>query len=264
MLLVDYHIHTYLCKHADGTIEEYIKRAGEIGLSEIGFSDHAPMPEWYDPEHRMKRGELPLYLKLIEKMRSVFPEQRIKIGIEVDYFNKTTDYVKEVIESYPFDYVIGSVHYIGGWGFDNPRNIKGFNQGDIFEIYKEYFSLVEDAANSRLFDIIGHPDLVKKFGYFPDRSYDELIKGVLKVMKDNDLCLEINTSGLRKPVKEIYPDRRFIEMAKDMEIPVTLGSDAHSPNDVGRDLDLAAEIIKKAGYQTIAAFKKRKREEINI
>lgn len=264
-MLVDYHMHTPLCLHAEGTPEEYCERALERGIPEIGFSDHGPMPAWYDPASRMSLGQYPRYIEMVREVQLKFEGRlTIKLGLEADYFPGTEEFVKETLRRYEFDYVIGSVHFLGTWGFDNPRYAEEFRRRDLWEVYTEYYAQVEQLAQSRLFDILGHADVVKKFGYVPERDTTLLMKRAVEALKDNDLCFEINTSGLRKPCKEIYPARAFVEVAAKAGVPVTLGSDSHEPGTVGADYDRALRLLKECGYKRIARFTRRKRELVAL
>ncbi len=263
-MLVDYHMHTPLCKHAVGEPEEYVRRAIERGIGEIGFSDHCPMPADYDPNFRMTVEQYPEYVEKIVRVREQFPTFSIKLGLEADFSPGTEDFVYNVTQEYDFDYIIGSVHYIGDWGFDNPANIDRYKKGDLYETYRQYFELVAGCAKSGLFDILGHPDVIKKFGHYPDRPYEDLMRGALEAVKRAGMALDINTSGLRTPCKEIYPSRRFLEIAHSMDVPVTLGSDAHKPQDVGEGFDAAVALLKSVGYTHITKFTRRKGEAIPI
>jgi histidinol-phosphatase (PHP family) len=123
---------------------------------------------------------------------------------------------------------------------------------------------LKDAAGSGMFDIVGHIDVVKVFGYRPDRDYDDVLRDAMKAIKENGLVVEINTAGLRKPVREVYPSVKILEIIKEMKIPLTLGSDSHTPGDVGRDFDLAVELVKEYGGGKITVFDKRQRKEVSV
>jgi len=263
-VLVDYHMHTPLCKHAVGEPEEYVRRAVERKIDEIGFSDHSPMPPDYDPNFRMAAGEFPAYVEKILNVREKFPGYPIKLGLEADYHPGTEDFVRAVLKRADFDYVIGSVHYIGDWGFDNPANMERYRRADMYEAFREYFALVERCAKSGLYDVLGHPDVIKVFGRRPDRPYDELIRGALGAVRTAGMALEVNTSGLRKPAKEIYPSRRFLEIAREMGVRVTLGSDAHRPEHVGEDFEAAVALLRAVGYTHVVRYSKRRGEEVPL
>jgi len=262
----DLHTHTYLCKHADGAAEDYVRAAIDRGLSMIGCTDHAPMPDDYDEKHRMNFEQFhavykPAVLELREKYKGVID---VKFGVEGDFFPGTEDWVRDFHAANDFDYVIGSVHYLGEWGFDNPVFVHKYDEANIDEIYERYFDHIRRSAESGLFDIIGHCDLVKKFGHRPTRNMDEIVRETMKAVKASGIVVEINTSGLRKPVAEMYPSENILKIAGELGIPLTLGSDAHTPGDVGRDFDKARALIERYGRGMVSVFTRRQRSEVRI
>ncbi len=265
-MLVDYHTHTSLCKHAQGNVEEYVCKAIELGLDEIGCSEHIPMPDRFDEEHRMTVEQY--YSTYAHAVSSVIEkyEDRIRVrrGIEADFFPGTEKWVRGFIEENDFDYVIGSVHFLGEWGFDSAVFVHKYDERNINEVYVAYFDAVRRSAVSGLFDIIAHFDLVKKFGHRPTKDVTDSLVEALKAIKANDLCIEINTSGLRKPVKEVYPSLQILRKIKEMRIPLTLGSDAHDPQDVGYAFEAAVELIEEFGNGRISIFERRRRSEVAV
>lgn len=262
----DLHTHTYLCKHADGKAEEYVRSAIDSGFTMIGCTDHAPMPDDYDAKHRMSFDQFhtvykPEVLELRERFKGVID---VKFGVEGDFFPGTEAWVKDFHDANDFDYVIGSVHYLGEWGFDNPVFVHKYDEANIDDIYERYFDHIKRSAEAKLFDIIGHCDLVKKFGHRPSRNMDEIIRETMKVVKACDIVVEINTSGLRKPVAEMYPGEDILKIASELGIPLTLGSDAHMPEDVGRDFDRAKALIETYGRGRVSVFTRRQRSEVGI
>lgn len=265
-MLVDYHTHNQLCKHADGTLEEYVQHAIKLGLKEIGLSDHSPMPNDWDIEVRMFEEQFwneykPHVLELQEKYKS---QINIKFALEGDFFPGTEEWVKDFFSKNEFDYIIGSVHYLGEWGFDNPLYVGKFDHVDIDEVYVSYYDHIKRSAQSGLFDIIGHCDLVKKFGHRPKKNIEDILRETLKVVKESGMAVEINTSGLRKPVKEVYPSEQILNIVSEFGIPLTLGSDAHMPTDVAKDFDTARQLVEKYGKGKISLYTKRKRSEVRI
>ncbi len=254
-MLVDYHIHTYLCGHAKGKPLDYVREAERKGISEIGFSDHIMVDRWR-PEYAMKITQVEEYVKLVETVekQSSIP---VKLGAEIDYFPGREDKIERIIEEFPFDYTIGSVHFLGDWVIDDPRYVEEYYKKDINEVYVQYLSIAERMVSFRLFNIVGHFDIVKKFGFKPTIDITPIVSKILKKIKSNGLCVEINTSGLEKLAKEVYPGERILKMCCQMGIPVTLGSDSHKPWEVGRHFDKALDLMKKVGYDEIATFAKR-------
>lgn len=205
----DYHMHTPRCNHAIGTVAEYAEAALRAGLKEIGMSDHSPMPSDYDRAWRMDRSELDAYLNEVSEAQNLFSGRlEIKTGLEADFHPGTESYVQEMVAAHPWDYVIGSVHYIGDWAFDNPDEINRWDQCDIEDAYCDYYELVRASAESGMFDIIGHPDLIKKFGHRAPRDSQRVLdaeEAMLVAVKKADVALEVSSAGLRKPIAEIYP-----------------------------------------------------------
>lgn len=260
----DYHMHTPLCRHARGEPEEYARRAIERGLTEIGFSDHGPMPPDYDPEFRMTRGELDGYVASVQRCRAAHPSLTIRLGIEADFHPGTEAYVEETLRAHPYDYVIGSIHYLGDWGFDNPDQVHRFGERDVWEIYAQYYGAVKGLARSGLFDILGHPDVVKKFGHRPSRDYAAMELEALDALAGAGMALDVNTSGLRRPAKETYPSLRILRAARERGIGITFGSDAHEPGHVGEAFGEAVALAREAGYATWRRYAGRRYEEVGL
>ncbi len=266
--LPDYHIHTWRCGHAAGTPDAYVAAARAAGLSEIGFADHIPiywLPEAErDPSLAMEEEELAEYVAEVVRLREENPDLTIRLGIEADFIPGRTVELAAVLFSAPFDYVIGSVHYIDGWAFDHPAHLTGYAQRDIRAIYADYFRLLQEAARSGLFDILAHPDLVKKFGYRPEDDLRPWYAETAAVFAACGVCVEVNTAGLRAPAGEIYPALDFLKVCREYGVPVTAGSDAHAPGQVGYAWEQALEWLRAAGYREVAVFEKRRRRTLPL
>jgi len=256
----DSHVHTPLCKHARGEPAAYLEAARSRGLKGLVFTDHSPMPPWFDPDTRMEAGALPFYLATLERLREANPEVYLGIGLEADYHPGTERFVAQLLAGYPYDYVIGSVHYIGAWGFDNPLYAEEFAWREVRAVYRDYFQLVRQAAESGLFDAIGHLDLPKKFGHVPAEGYLDLAEDALKAIAAAGLALDVNTAGWRKPVGELYPSPALLVRARELGIPAVLGSDAHAPEEVGHRFPEAVRALKEAGYTEAVVFRGRRPE----
>ena len=259
-MLVDLHNHTPLCNHAEGEIDEYIKAAIQKKIKYFGFSDHAPMD--FDPSYRMSFDEMMQYEKTVNDAKIKYKDEiEILLGYEVDYLKNHMD---ERVLNADVDYLIGSVHFIDEWGFDNPEFIGRYENQDIDLIWQQYFDAVEEMANSKKFDIAGHLDLIKVFKFMPKRDIKLIASNALKAIKKADMVLEINMSGLRKPINETYPSKELLEIAFDLEIPITFGSDAHKPEQVGLFDETVVDIAREIGYTKCAVFKKRQRSFIEF
>ncbi len=259
----DYHMHTPRCNHAIGSVVEYAQAAIDAGLTEIGMSDHSPMPDGFDKPWRMDRSELADYFDEVERARDTFAGRlTIRIGLEADFHPGTEAYVEAMIAAYDWDYVIGSVHYIGDWGFDNPDMLHLWQSRDVNAAYVAYFDLVAASAATGMFDIIGHPDLIKKFGHRADAGNEAVAaaeEAMLQAVLASNAALEISSAGLRKPVGEIYPARRIVQRAAELGIPFAFGSDAHSPVEVGHGMVACLHELEQCGVRKIAAFRQRER-----
>ena len=264
-LPADYHMHTPLCRHAKGEPTELAAQALKIGLKEIGFSDHSPMPRDDFDDWRMFASQLDDYVAKVEKARRDHPSLVIRLGLEADYLPGYESWIEELRARHPWDYFIGSVHYISeSWAIDSPFTIKQWKHRDPFEVWSVYFERLARAAESGLFDIIGHADLCKKFCFYPKEDCTQLFTSFLDAAKRADVAMELNTSGLRKDCKEIYPSAKIVALAAERSIPITFGSDAHAPQEVGMNLDEAVALAKAAGYTKCVRFVGRKRHEVAI
>ena len=261
--ICDYHMHTPLCGHAVGEPREYAAQAVSIGLEEIGFSDHAPLLSHDDPKITMNIRQLPGYLKMIEDVRERFAGKlRIKIALEADYLPGYEEKTREILQGYDYDYIIGSVHYIRRWAFDNPDEKDHWSEADVNKVYHTYFELLRKSARSKLFDIMGHVDLVKKFGHRATEDMTGEVEETAAVFKECGVAVEINTAGLRKPVKEMYPAPWMLKIYRKAGVPLTFGSDAHDPKDVGRDFDKALALAREAGYKEYQTYQQRQVEKV--
>jgi histidinol-phosphatase (PHP family) len=263
-MLVDFHNHTELCNHATGKMEDYVKAAIRKGISIFGFADHSP---WM-PQDRVKLAlsyeEVPVYISRVRILQERYNDRKnspilIRLGMEMDFVPDRLEEPRRFLKEYDFDYVIGSVHYIGSWGFDQEAQINGFKKKSVRLIYETYFHLVRQMIQTGLFDIVGHLDLVKKFGYFPHEGWDDLQEETARLLGESGMVVELNTSGMDKPAHEFFPGPAFLKQLKKYSVPVTLSSDSHDPLEVGRYFDKAVALLKEVGYREVTAFKKRKK-----
>ena len=264
-LPADYHTHTPLCRHATGNPTELAAQALRLGLKEMGFSDHAPMPQDNFDDWRMRAADLDQYVAAVEQARRDHPTLVIKLALEVDYLPGCEDWVRDLAARYPWDYFIGSVHYVSdSWAIDNPAEIARWKGREPIEVWTAYFERLTMAAESGLFDIIGHADLCKKFAFYPRQDCTPLFTRFLKTVKQHGLAIEINTAGLRKDCHEIYPSPRIVQIAAQFGVPICFGSDAHAPNEVGLNFAEAVQLAHSAGYTHYCRFTRRQREEVKL
>ena len=258
----DYHIHTPLCHHAVGEPVEYVRAAQVAGLSEIGFSDHNPMPERFD-DWRMGIEDLPRYFEMIGALRQT--GFNVRLGLECDFILGYEWWIETLSRRADWDYLIGSVHYIApGWDVDNPKFIGRFSEGDVEEIWDLYWSHYLRCIESGLFDFVAHPDLPKKFGFRPDGDLRRYYEPAIEALVNQNIGFEINTAGLRKQAAEMYPAFEFIQLAARGGVPVLINSDAHAPNEVAYEFEYARSVALEAGYKKTVRFEKRRRIEIDL
>jgi histidinol-phosphatase (PHP family) len=260
----DYHLHTPLCGHATGAPRDYVLAAQQAGLAEIGFSDHNPMPTQFD-DWRMGPDQLPEYLALIEEARREFPRYPIRLGLECDFIPGQEEHIRDLAARADWDYLIGSVHYISpDWDVDNPKHLKRWQEHPVEEIWQSYFNAYTKMVESCLFDFLAHPDLVKKFGHRPEGDLMRFYRATLDAIAEAGTVLEVSTAGLRKDVREIYPSREFLEAAYGRHIPIVINSDAHAPEEVAYEFDLAYTLVREIGYTEVMRFRRRRAEPMEI
>ncbi|UUZ82736.1 histidinol-phosphatase HisJ [Paenibacillus sp. P26] len=267
--MIDYHTHHVRRGHASGELEEYVQKGIEIGLTQLGLSDHMPLlhvnPDTYLPGMAMPMEEPPRYVEEAFRLQEKYKDRiDIRVGLEGDYIEGYETEISRIIEAYPWDYVIGSVHFLGEWDITDYRQTDGWKDRDPYEVYERYYDAVQKAARTGFYDYIGHIDVIKRFGFKPERSVEHLERQALEAVKAAGLAIELNASGLRMPVNEMFPSRRMLEYALELGIPLTIGSDAHQPERLAQYLDEALNLLQSVGFTELATFKKRKRTMMPI
>lgn len=268
---VDYHMHTPLCNHAEGEPREFVERAIAIGLDEIGFSEHSPwMIQEPDEKLAPTEDEFDQYVHTVQQLQQEYGDETsgrpfpIRLGIEMDFVPDRLDTIREWQTKYPWDYVIGSVHHLGAWGFDNPAYRNEFDNRNVDQVYDAYFSVLEEMISTGLFDVVGHMDLIKKFGHRPQGDFGPRYRQIASCIKRADMAVELNTSGLDKEVHEFYPSPAFLKALVNEGVPITMGSDSHRPQELGRHFSKARAMLHDLGLREIAAFEKRKRRMVPL
>jgi histidinol-phosphatase (PHP family) len=249
-VIVDYHTHLRdpdeRIDHSVEAVERFVEVAAERGVDEIGFSEHVyyftqTRAVWTLP-YQTERCvyDLDRYVEaVVEAKRHGLP---VKLGLEIDYVGDRQDELAATLEPYPWDYLLGSVHWIDGLAIDQAPGI--WAERTVEEVWARYLAALAELAWSGHVDVLAHPDLVKYFGKRPALIEYPPLDGV---------ALEISTAGLHKPVGEVYPDLPMLSAHP----PITLASDAHVPANVGRDFDRALEHARAAGYETVTVFHRR-------
>lgn len=264
--LPDYHVHLENGAYSLDWVSRFLERAAEVGLSEVGFSEHGHRfkeaghileIDWAREQCTQRVGD---YVDLVERARSLGYPLKVRLGIEMDFVPGKEEEIAEFIAKWPWDFVIGSVHWDGALALDDPEH--RWEDGELLNTWRKYFELVESMASSGLYDIVGHFDVIKVNAQRPPGMPMEDAPHALSALRAiaaAGLCLEVSSAGLRKPVGEPYPHRSFLKRAKEMGIPVTLASDAHEPEDVGRDFSRLLENLREAGYTEVLLFEGRRK-----
>jgi histidinol-phosphatase (PHP family) len=265
LMPADYHMHTPLCRHATGEPAEYAAQAAAIGLKEIGFADHSPMRQDDFDDWRMRIGQLDEYVESIRKVRRDFPQLAVRMALEIDFLPGHERWIRELALRHPWDYFIGSVHYVSdSWAMDDPRKLSEWKDRDPWEVWSAYFERLTQAAESGLFEIIAHADLPKKFGHRPARDCTPLYERFLAAAQKRNCAIEINTAGLRKDCREMYPSRDILRMAFQRGLEITFGSDAHQPGEVGMGFPNAVALAREVGYRESCRFILRQRDYVEL
>lgn len=260
-MTADHHTHTPLCHHAEGSPATYVDAALAAGLTLYGISDHAPTATEPCDDWRMAQQDLPAYLAWIDQARShAAGRLEVRAGLECDWFVDDLDWIDTLASYHSWDYLIGSVHYLDGWDFDHPKWIQRWQQEDIHTVWSRYWETYRSMAASRRFDILAHPDLIKKFGFRPDGDLRRFFEPVIETIADSGSAIELNTAGWHKPCAEAYPAPEFLQLAAAAAIPVVISSDAHQPAEVARDFDRAAQWLREAGFTETQRFTRRQRQ----
>ncbi len=258
--MIDLHNHTSRCHHAHGTMEQFIQAAIAAGVRVYGFSDHAPMA--FDERYRMAFDQMAEYEAEFGRLKARYSDRiELVLGYEIDWL---PGYIDDRVLARRVDYRIGAIHFLDHWGFDNPEFIGEYARRDHQSIWRAYFEAVAQMAQSGLFDVVGHLDLIKVFGYFKAYGVDAAVMGALEAIRDSGMTLEINSAGWRKPVEECYPSEAIIKAAFDLQIPITFGSDAHDVCRVGQDLARAYDLARSVGYRQARYFVDRQPQLVKI
>ncbi len=266
-LLVDYHTHHYRCGHAIGQLDDYVETAIAAGLDEIGLSDHSPIYHLGDDPHplpatAMSQHELPRYIAEIGQVRERFADRiTVRLGVESDYVLGWDDHYRRLWQQYPLDYVIGSVHWLDRWSIFSSDLPPGRTAE---EAYAEYLHTTQAAAKSGAYDIISHLDCLKTRGHIPDFAMTPLLDETVRVLRDSNVAIELNTSGWRKTCNDCFPRAELLARCQYYGVPVTLGSDAHTPADVASRFADAVALLQSVGYREIATFAHRERRMVPI
>jgi histidinol-phosphatase (PHP family) len=271
-VLTDYHVHlrpdelehTAATAFTPANAERYRTVASERGIEELGVAEHVhrfrqALQVWDHPFWRQNALD-----DLDDYCRFVREETDLRLGIEADFVAGREDRMANLLEAREWDYVVGSVHFLGEWGVDSDYD--GYDvwrkAATAEEVWRKYFETLAAAARSGMYDVMAHPDLVKVWGGerpLPDRDLRFFYEPAVEAMAEAGVAAEVSTAGLRKPVGEIYPAPAFLEMLVDAGVPIALSSDAHVPDQLGHRYEEAVELLGDHGVGEIAVFENRVR-----
>ena len=238
MIVADVHNHTN-ASHGKASVGEMYAAAKDRGLAVYGFSEHSPRPEAYSypVEYREHlRQNFVCYASEVMQLRALSGSPKVLLGMELDWFPSERPFMEAAVAAYPFDYIIGGIHFLGSWGFDFTQDDWKISPQQCYTRYENYFRTLADMARSGLVDIAAHPDIIKLYSVdvfhqwlaMPESL--ALISEALTAIRDNGLVMEISSAGLRKPCNEIYPHPAIMKLASELGVKISFGSDAHCPN----------------------------------
>lgn len=262
--MIDYHLHTMFCNHATGGMERYIQSAIDLGLREICFLDHLTIQK-AESGLSMTPEQVRYYFHAVQGLKQKYRNEiNVKVGLEVDYNPDFIDFFQEIIGTFAFDVIAASLHFPGGLDIVSHRSAWRHGVNDADEVYELYFVHLKKMLDYRYFDMICHIDLIKKFGRKPSRSFEKNNDEILRIIKDRNLTVEVNTSGYDHPVGDIYPCWGILKKCHELGIPITLSSDAHHPSNVGNHFGRVIPALKAMGYKKLTTFTRRECVEIPI
>ena len=275
---IDYHMHFEYGSYDLEWVQGFFESAKKNGVGEIGISEHSHgFIEFKDLYYEelilddsvvgsyqakwLEKNKFKYSLKDYFKFMQMLKEKGypVKIGIEICNF-KNQEKVKAIIKDYEFDYIIGSVHFLNGWGYDFADIKQVWNDFSLQDIYKWYAEEVPNLAQSGLYDVLGHPFNIRLFKNIPEFDVKPILEQVATVLKEANMVIDINTGTLyRYPIEEISPYPDFLQVAKKYDLPIITSSDAHKPEDCGRYIDEAIDYAKTFGYDSSIIFTNRQR-----
>ncbi|HEX5928158.1 MAG TPA: histidinol-phosphatase [Solirubrobacterales bacterium] len=273
-MLTDYHLH--LRPDEDGTtaeryftaanVDRYLAAADAAGVEELGVSEHVyrfrqALDVWRHPLwEENAQDDLDAYCEFVRGTP-------LRLGIECDFVPGAEERTAELLESRDFDYVVGSVHFVGEQAVDHPGWDVWEGGDDPDEVWRRYFEALAECAGAGLFDILAHPDLVKVWGRdrpLPQGDLRRFYEPAVEAIAASGIAVEVSTAGLRKPVGELYPARGFAELCVEAGASFALSSDAHLPEHVGFAYERAVEFLDGLGVGEICVFERRERHLVPL
>lgn len=243
--MIDYHLH--VVAHGDRpmtteNILRYCEVARERGVRQLGITEH---------DRYLDDIDLAAFQHARERSRDV----ELRLGIEIDFRPDEEEEMTRFATALPYDYIIGSVHRVSGEEVDHPDYTEVYDKWDTYDLYEAYYRNVREATLSGRFDVLGHPDLIKIFCRFPDHDITPMLEETADAVAASGVVADVNAAGLRKPIGEVYPSRRLLEMFHQRGVPIILSSDAHAPEEVGAGYEVSLRLVREVGYREVVTFK---------
>lgn len=256
MELVNTHCHSRYCGHGEGEIAEYVAEAEAAGLSTLAFTEHFPLTDAFDPDGYLSvpEHELDAYIQAVEEARAQSSIPDMLLGVELDHLGAGEDraFTNEDLDR--FELVLGSVHFVDGWAFDDPAQRDAWEEpGAVDRIWRRYIDLWCDLASdrSRRIDVLSHPDLAKKFAFYPSFDLIPEYERMAEAARAGERMVEVNTSGSYYACEEMFPAPALLAAFRKAEVPCTVGTDAHIPRNIARDIQKAYQLMYDAGYMEV-------------
>jgi histidinol-phosphatase (PHP family) len=271
MITKDYHVHErHSGDAAHASVLDYCQVAEDRGIDEIGFCTHLIIAGSHQYTG-ISPSAIPSYFKEIETAQT-FTRVQLKVGLEVDYFPEAVKQLESIIDDYPFDFILGSLHFLQGHSVMRKRGLEAFcSTRPVKELVKTYYHLWREAIETGLFDVMAHPDYFRRpfpastLRLPPIEEYVASLYSAIESLKSYSVGIEVNTSGWRHGLQDCYPSQQFLEIAKEVGIQmVTIGSDSHRTSDLGRYLTKAIDRLKQVRFSHLALFEKRRSYRIAL
>jgi histidinol-phosphatase (PHP family) len=283
----DYHLHLHphrptagappMGTYPPGWLDRFVEIALARGATEVGFTEHlyrcveagpvlgrwwegdpdatlaGEMRAWIDSERNLS---LAAYVEVVLDARA--RGLPVKLGLEVDFVPGTEDVVTELLAGIPFDFLIGSIHWIGAWNFMRDTAPPEYGRRGVRRAFEQYFALEAEIAGSGLVDVLAHADVIKRHGLVPEGALDELYAPVVAAAAGSGTAVEVSSIGLRHAIAELYPAPAFLSRFRAAGVPITLASDAHLPDDAAWGRDAVIVAARAAGYDEYLRFEARR------
>ena len=266
MIRADLHTHTNH-SHARDSVRQMFEAGREKGLLVQGFSEPSPRPEGYVYPSEYRDHLAATFNDYLSEVTALKKEQEplgvtVLLGLEVDWLEEEEPFIRRMVEAHSYDYLIAGIHFLGRWGFDaSACDWEKLGREERFHLYERYYRTMKVMAESRLFNIVAHPDLIKIFSVDDFRRWlglpasMDLVGDALTAVRDAGMAMEISSAGLRKPCHEIYPGPEILHLAWQIGLPITFASDSHATEQVAWNFDRLARYAAAEGWRESLVFR---------